>query len=53
MSQNSRMKNKNMAADMKKKGVTRTTANCPMCHNPYSLSGMMNHLRSCGTGRRG
>lgn len=45
-------KDKEMAAYMKAKGITRTTMNCPMCHSLIGIGSLYLHLGQCrGTHR--
>ena len=41
-------KAKAMAAYMKAKGITRTSARCPMCHRLIQLRSLPNHILACG-----
>ena len=45
------LKDKAMAARLKKEGVTRTVGNCPICHNSISLRLLPTHVMKC-KGRR-
>jgi hypothetical protein len=47
-------KDKEMAAYLKKKGVTRNTTQCPFHHGPVPLSTLSAHIQTCrgGLGRR-
>ncbi len=47
MSQNSRNRDKEMAAHLKAIHHVRTTANCPICHRLSALSNLANHIRVC------
>jgi len=39
--------NKAMAARLKKEGVTRTVARCPICNRVVSLKGLAHHIATC------
>ena len=43
---NRSLKDKTMAAYLKKMGIQRTTQRCPMCGNP-SVANIQNHLNVC------
>lgn len=47
MSNQSRNRDKEMAAYLKARGVRRTICNCPLCHRAVSLNGLENHIRTC------
>lgn len=40
-------KDKEMAAYMKRMGVKRTTARCPICHKLVNLGSLSNHIFTC------
>lgn len=44
---NQKAKDAAMAARMKKLGIERRSANCPICQREVSLSGMNNHITVC------
>lgn len=46
-------KDKEMAAYLKKKGITRTTTQCPFHHGPVGLSVFSTHLSTCKGGLGG
>lgn len=43
-------KDKEMAAYLKKKGVRRTTTQCPFGHHPVSVEALSGHLAVCRQG---
>jgi hypothetical protein len=45
-----REKNQKMADYMKRKGIRRTTTQCPHTHHPVGLNSLVDHLRSCQAG---
>lgn len=42
-----RNKDAAMAAELKARGVQRTSMACPMCHHIISISGQQGHLVAC------
>ena len=40
-------KNQAMAAAMKAQGVTRHTANCPLCHRLVAIHNLYGHIGRC------
>ena len=45
-------KDKEMAATLKKRGVTRTVCRCPICHNVVALNNFPAHVMKCPGRRR-
>lgn len=45
-------KDQENAARMKKEGIVRKTGQCPMCHRPFPVGSLMNHLNGCVGKRR-
>lgn len=48
-----RTKNQKMAEYMKKKGIKRTTTQCPFGPHPVGLNGLLGHLATCKAGLGG
>lgn len=48
-----RTKNQKMAEYMKKKGIQRTTTQCPFGSHPVGLKGLLGHLTTCKAGLGG
>lgn len=42
-----KMKNVEMAARMKREGITRNTMRCPMCHKSVAIKSIFQHLGKC------
>ena len=47
MAANKSQKDKEMAADMKRRGVTRRVCRCPVCHKLVAISGLFAHIGNC------
>lgn len=45
-----RAKDAAMAAELKARGVKRTTCRCPLCHGLVGLERLYGHLATCGRG---
>lgn len=43
-------KDKAMASYLKKRGIQRTTTQCPFGHHPVALTALVNHLNICKNG---
>ncbi len=50
---NRKAKDSAMASMMKRLGIERTSANCPLCHQLIALRQLYSHICTCGRRRDG